>query len=238
VDLTGSYGNHFEFTNNMSSMDFAARMMQGTWIQDVNGHSSGLPGATNNIDFGETDIYSTPYTWTKTPPISVGASPSTWTNSTGYTVGVDIWGGVVTNITVNGVTTTSRSPQVPNGQSVVVTYTSAPEMRYREPFPRIWASGTYGVCFGDGVSAPTSDVCIGANGSKSSLYLNGYRIMDGSGQLYSANTQVSDTSGNLKAGSGSTIVYRCSAAGNVRLGGLTTNSSDCGTAVDSGLRTK
>ena len=42
--------------------------------------------------------------------------------------------------------------------------------------------------------------------------------------------------GPFKSEGGSNIVYRCSGAGTLRLGQLTTVSTDCGTAVDTGIR--
>ena len=44
-----------------------------------------------------------------------------------------------------------------------------------------------------------------------------------------------DMSGNVSWG-GTTILYRCTVAGTLRVGQLTTVSADCGTAIDSGLR--
>ena len=49
-----------------------------------------------------------------------------------------------------------------------------------------------------------------------------------------------DQNGGLSSayfGEGTTIIYRCSVAGALRAGQLTSVSSDCGTAVDTGMRT-
>lgn len=53
-------------------------------------------------------------------------------------------------------------------------------------------------------------------------------------------TQVVDPSANVLAGGGTTTVYRCSVAGTLPIGALTTVTTNCGTsgAVDSGLRIK
>ncbi len=53
-------------------------------------------------------------------------------------------------------------------------------------------------------------------------------------------TQVIDPSGNVLAGGGSTTVYRCTVAGALPVGALTTNTANCGASgtADSGLRVK
>jgi len=45
-----------------------------------------------------------------------------------------------------------------------------------------------------------------------------------------------DVTGTVQVTTGSTVLYRCSVAGTLRIGELTTVSGDCGTAVDTGLR--
>ena len=44
-------------------------------------------------------------------------------------------------------------------------------------------------------------------------------------------------SGNVTVKSGANVIYRCTVAGTLRIGQLTSVSGDCGTAVDTGLRT-
>jgi hypothetical protein len=46
------------------------------------------------------------------------------------------------------------------------------------------------------------------------------------------------THGTIGAGGGAIMVYRCTSAGTLPTGALTTNPSGCGTSVDTGLRTK
>lgn len=67
--------------------------------------------------------------------ITVGASPFTYTNSTGESEEVSVTGGTVSNITVNGVSQpySSGTFDVPNGQAIVVTYSAAPAMAFWEP---------------------------------------------------------------------------------------------------------
>jgi hypothetical protein len=49
-------------------------------------------------------------------------------------------------------------------------------------------------------------------------------------------SQNTTTFGNLSVKLGSTVVYRCTTAGTLRVGQLTAVSADCGTVVDTGLR--
>jgi len=59
---------------------------------------------------------------------TVGASPWTYTNSTGIDQTINVSGGTVTIISANGVVTglTSGSFSVPAGKTLVVTYSAAP----------------------------------------------------------------------------------------------------------------
>lgn len=65
--------------------------------------------------------------------ITVTASPFTWTNNTGDTVTAFVTGGTVSGITLAGKTvgaSTNGSFAVPQGSSLVVTYSAAPTMSY------------------------------------------------------------------------------------------------------------
>lgn len=65
--------------------------------------------------------------------ITVSASPFTYTNNTGDTVNVFVTGGTVSNVSLGGNTvaaSTNTVVPVPQGASVVVTYSSAPTMTY------------------------------------------------------------------------------------------------------------
>jgi hypothetical protein len=65
--------------------------------------------------------------------IAVGASPFTYTNNTGDTANIFVNGGAVSSITIAGATAATSSNVVvplPQGKSVVVTYSSAPTMSY------------------------------------------------------------------------------------------------------------
>lgn len=65
--------------------------------------------------------------------ITVGASPFTYTNNFGDTITVIIAGGTVSSVTMTGlaiVTATNTSIAIPQGQSIVVTYSSTPTMTY------------------------------------------------------------------------------------------------------------
>lgn len=64
--------------------------------------------------------------------ITVSGSPFTYTNNTGTTIGVIVFGGTVSNITIAGesVSTATGIYVVPQGASIVVTYSSAPAMAY------------------------------------------------------------------------------------------------------------
>lgn len=50
--------------------------------------------------------------------------------------------------------------------------------------------------------------------------------------------RLADDSNYGQLSTGATIIYRCTVAGTLRVGQLTSVSADCGTAVDSGLRTQ
>lgn len=66
--------------------------------------------------------------------VSVGASPFTWTNSTGAAVTAIVTGGAVSSITLGGSTvaaSTNTSIAVPPGQAIVITYSSAPTLSYK-----------------------------------------------------------------------------------------------------------
>lgn len=67
--------------------------------------------------------------------IAVGASPFTYANSTSEPMEVAVSGGTVSRIAVNGVTQpyTRGTFNVPERQSIVVTYTAAPAMASWEP---------------------------------------------------------------------------------------------------------
>jgi hypothetical protein len=61
--------------------------------------------------------------------VSVGASPFTYTNNTGETAVLVIYGGTVSSVTLNGrtvATATGCAVTVPHGRSVVITHSSAP----------------------------------------------------------------------------------------------------------------
>ncbi|MFM0044141.1 hypothetical protein [Paraburkholderia sediminicola] len=65
--------------------------------------------------------------------ITVTASPFTYTNNTGDTINVFVTGGTVTNVALGGNTVaalTNTVIPVPQGASVVVTYSAAPTMTY------------------------------------------------------------------------------------------------------------
>lgn len=65
--------------------------------------------------------------------ITVTASPFTFTNNTGDTVNVFVTGGTVSSVTVGGnavAAATNTMQPVPQGTSIVVTYTVAPTMTY------------------------------------------------------------------------------------------------------------
>jgi hypothetical protein len=57
------------------------------------------------------------------------------------------------------------------------------------------------------------------------------------GAADSATTTVLTVKGAAAVGGGSTILYRCTVAGTLRVGQITSVAADCGTAVDTGLRT-
>lgn len=66
--------------------------------------------------------------------VSIGASPFTWNNSTGAAVTAIVTGGTVSSITLGGSTvaaSTNTSIAVPPGQSIVITYSSAPTLTYK-----------------------------------------------------------------------------------------------------------
>lgn len=66
--------------------------------------------------------------------ITVGASPFTYTNNRGNNVSLYVSGGTVSSITMDGIqvaTATNTTISVPQGVSVVVTYTVLPTMQYR-----------------------------------------------------------------------------------------------------------
>lgn len=63
--------------------------------------------------------------------LSVGASPYTYTNTTGYPVAISVGGGTVTLVQKNGATLTGKTSVdtvLANGQSLTITYSSAPNV--------------------------------------------------------------------------------------------------------------
>jgi hypothetical protein len=66
-------------------------------------------------------------------------------------------------------------------------------------------------------------------------------FMQGRAHLGSSNTAypiaLNPLGGGVFVNGGTTIIYRCTVAGNLRVGQLTSVAADCGTAVDTGLRT-
>jgi hypothetical protein len=67
-------------------------------------------------------------------PITVGASPFTFTNNVGSTLSLTVSGGTVSGVLLGAVTVataTNLAIPVPQGQSVQVTYTAAPSMGYQ-----------------------------------------------------------------------------------------------------------
>lgn len=78
----------------------------------------------------------------------------------------------------------------------------------------------------------TPDIA-GATAADSSLLQGGTWAVPGTIGSGTANTGAFTT---VSSAGGGNTVYRCSVAGTLRLGELTTVSTDCGTAVDSGLR--
>lgn len=98
---------------------------------DLTGNGASLVDATGAItkaikgNLGYNPIAAT--------PITVGASPFTYTNNTGDTVSVFVNGGTVSNIALGGNTvaaSTNTVISVPQGAGLVVTYTAAPTMTY------------------------------------------------------------------------------------------------------------
>lgn len=66
--------------------------------------------------------------------VSVGASPFTWTNNLGDTATLIISGGTVSSVTLAGLAvsgSTNTSVAVPQGQSVVITYSATPTVVYK-----------------------------------------------------------------------------------------------------------
>lgn len=58
------------------------------------------------------------------------------------------------------------------------------------------------------------------------------------GPVYTHSTALDDGNGNISAGGGSNIMYRCTSAKVLPVGALTIVPTDCGSAVDTGLRVK
>lgn len=97
---------------------------------------------------------------------------------------------------------------------------------------------------GIGVASPAYGLDIATQGTsgvahfKSTVPTTGAtRVVVDQGAADSSTTTLFSVNGAAAVGGGSTIIYRCTVAGNLRVGQLTSVSADCGTAVDSGLRT-
>ena len=88
------------------------------------GLSDGGTGATKSV------INNLGYNPLGQSPIVVGASPFQWTNNLGFPVVMQVNGGAVYSIWFAGVNigTSTQSLLVPQGQTVTVTYSSAPQM--------------------------------------------------------------------------------------------------------------
>ncbi len=103
----------------------------------VSGNSSGGPltvTSTSNIRLAGNVFSATTLPAPVSTSITVGASPFTWTNTTGTPVNVFIEGGAVSSVTVGGQTAASATnvmETVQQGAAVVVTYSTAPTMTYQ-----------------------------------------------------------------------------------------------------------
>jgi hypothetical protein len=78
------------------------------------------------------------------------------------------------------------------------------------------------------------DIGSGSSGSFSGYFL----VASNHGTpKYTVDSSGNVAAGNVAVGGGSTIIYRCTSAGTLRSGQLTSVAADCGSSVDSGLRT-
>lgn len=87
-----------------------------------------------------------------------------------------------------------------------------------------------------GMSDPTGVYGLfgGVSGSGYS-WLQGGRV-DGTATAYDLHLQ--DSGGNVVIGGGASVIYRCTTAGTLPIGALTTATGNCGASTDSGLRVK
>lgn len=209
TDMTGSYGNHFQFGNNqLNGMPIAQFRNTSNSFSDAYTTVVAQPVAgIANLVFGEHDIYSAPFKWFESNPIT-----PPWTNPFSFTVAVDIWAGVVSNVKVNGVTVathTGVTVNVPSGQALTVTSSVTPFVQYREPNERTRLDSVFGLCLGDGHTDPTLDVCLNTNGGESGLYIgyNGasFKIADNSGNLYGTSFSGAVSATTLVASSTSSL---------------------------------
>ena len=257
IITTGTIGSRMRFNANLK-IPYAARYGQNNDIADRYLRTFSPTPTYPLVSFGTLNFYNGGSANTNASlyyhvhAISVTASPFTWANSLGYDVCVDVMGGVVSSIVVNSLTPTAcAAPQdatidatrtdqtflVPNGQSVVVTYTTTPTMQYYDPQASIILSGNGGtVCLGQGGNTPPPNCISGTNGG--AIYWGANELMNSIGEIFAGNTRVGDQSGNILAGGGTTTVYRCATAGALPAGALTITAADCGTTTDTGMRVK
>lgn len=122
-DMTGNTNAAINLSSGVTNVNIVGN--------DLTGNGSGLVDNTGAItkvikgNLGYNPIAST--------SITVTASPFTYTNNTGDTVNVFVTGGTVSSVTLGGNTVaaaTNTVVPVPQGASVVVTYSSAPTMTY------------------------------------------------------------------------------------------------------------
>lgn len=87
--------------------------------------------ADNATGTSKTIVANTGYNPSSVASVTVGASPFTWTNNTGSTATAYINGGTVSSVTLDSYAVASGSNvavSVPQGSSVVITYSSAPAL--------------------------------------------------------------------------------------------------------------
>jgi hypothetical protein len=121
-----------------NTQSFGINVLLGAWSNTTiigNNVQGNLTGGITDSGTGLTKVVkgNTGYNPIASTPITVGASPFTFTNNTGDTVGVLVSTGTVSNISL-GVSTVGASTNavvaVPQGQSLTVTYSSIPLMAY------------------------------------------------------------------------------------------------------------
>ena len=112
------------------------------------------------------------------------------------------------------------------------------EMKFGTGGVIINLGGGYGMTAYNGATADTAATGVEGGVGDPTLYFNILSTGNYAFRTGGTITATIDDAGNMHAGNGANIVYRCATAGTLPAGALTITSGDCGTTTDTGLRVK